>query len=121
MGTWEVDTIVTLGGLPTEVNATMVVKSDSTAIDTLERYNSDGGDVEDLFWTTRRTWTAVGNDVILTKTSCRRTDFYGDWATISCLTPAKDTVVGGMDPSLSTFKIRARESNLGVLTFRKVK
>lgn len=119
LGTWEVDTMVNLAGLPTDVFASLVVKSDSTAIDTLNRYNSDGGDVEDLFWTTRRTWTAVGNDVVLTKTSCRRTDFFGDWATISCLTPTKDTVVGGMLPGLSSFKLRARESNLGILTFHK--
>jgi len=121
LGTWIVDTSLTFAGLPTEVNVDLIVTSDSLAVDTLERYNNDGGDVEDLYWVTRRTWSAVGNDVVFTKTTCRRTDFLGGWANISCLTPAKDTVIGGMNPGLTSFTLRARESSLGVLTFHKAK
>ena len=121
MGTWTLDTTLTIAGLVNDINGTFVVTSDSVAIDTLERYNNDGSDVEDLFWYTKRSWTTAGNDVIFTKTTCRRTDFLGGWATINCLTPLKDTVIGGMAPGLSSFTIRTRESNVGIAVYHKAK
>lgn len=117
VGEWTLDTTLMISGLENHLTGVMRVTEDSQVIDTIERYNNDGGDIEILEYASKRRWSVSGDDVIFTKKTCAITDYYGDWHISACSTPLADTIQAGLTADLSS--LRVRRVGGGVVIFHK--